>query len=337
MRAGIVGYGLAGRYFHAPNLVGAGFEIAAICTRSRTRREEANADFPQATLVSSIDEIVAEDLDLLVVASTNEVHVEHARSGLAAGIDVVVDKPLGRNYQESAELFDFAEYQGRKLSVFFNRLFDSDTLTIKKALAAGELGRVFRHESRFERYRPELNPSAWRESPDPDAGGGLLLDLQTHLIAISLDLFGPADLTHASVKSIRGGADDDVTLVLSHHNGVDSYLMASAVIGAPGPRIRLHGLAGTMEIQELDHQEPLLRKGYRPTQGGWKDRESVSSEVRITAGERSSSYPSEPGNYAAFYSQVRSALESGASMPVNRDFALDVARVIDQARILSRS
>ncbi len=337
MRVGIVGYGLAGRYFHAPNLAAAGFDVTAICTRSRQRREEANADFPAATLVSSIDELVAEELDLVVVASTNDVHIAHAQAALESGSDVVVDKPLGRNYQESVELFDLADALGRKVTVFFNRLFDSDTLTIKNAMAEDELGQIFRHESRFERYRPELNPSAWRENIDPESGGGLLLDLQTHLIAIALDLFGPAELSHASVKSIRGGADDDVTLALAHHSGVDSYLMASAVIGAPGPRIRLHGLRGTMEIKELDHQEPLLRKGYRPVDGKWSDSQSVSSEVRIISGERSYSYPSVPGNYAQFYVDVRAAISDGLEMPVSRDFALDVARIIDQARILSRS
>lgn len=336
MRAGIVGYGLAGRYFHAPNLVGAGFEVSAICARSLEKRGLAHDDFPSATIVNSIDELVVEDLDLIVVASTNDVHAEHARAALDAGIPVIVDKPLGRDYYETLALFEHAERMGGKISVFFNRLWDSDTLSIKKILASGELGKVFRYESRFERYRPTLNPNAWRELTDENAGGGLLLDLQTHLIAISLDLFGAAELSHASVKSIRGGADDDVVLVLRHESGVDSYLMASAVIGSPGPRVRLHGLAGTLEVRDLDHQEDLLRKGYRPENGRWNDSESVSSDIRITAGERSFTYPSVPGNYSEFYSKVREALESGGPLPISRDFALAVARIVDQAKELHR-
>lgn len=335
MRAGIVGYGLAGRYFHAPNLVGAEIEISAICARSLEKRGLAHDDFPQATIVNSIEELVAEDLDLVVVASTNDVHVEHARAALDAGIPVVVDKPLGRNYSETRELFDYAESIGGKVTVFFNRLWDSDTLTIKSAIAQGDLGAIFRYESRFERYRPELNPAAWREQRDESFGGGLLLDLQTHLISIALHLFGDAELSYASIKSIRGVADDDVVLALKHRSGVDSYLMASAVTGAPGPRIRLHGLAGTLEVKELDHQESLLRKGYRPENGRWADPKSVSSEVRITAGERSFSYPSQPGNYAQFYCDVRDAIELGGPLPISHQFALDVARIIDQARELS--
>lgn len=336
MRAGIVGYGLAGRFFHAPNLVGAGFEVAAICARSLTKRGEAHDDFPGAIIVNSVDELVAENLDLIVVASTNDVHIEHAKKAISVGIPVVVDKPLGRNYGESAELFDYAEMHGVQASVFFNRLWDSDTLTLKRALNSGELGTVFRHESRFERYRPELNPGAWREKDDQGSGGGLLLDLQTHLISIALHLFGPGELVHSAIKSIRGAADDDVVLTISHYSGVDSYLMASAVIGAPGPRIRLHGLKGTLEVHELDRQEALLRKGYKPEGGSWRDEQSVSSDVRITAGERSYTYPSQPGNYAQYYSDVRRALQDGGQMPVTRDFALEVARIIDQARALSR-
>ena len=336
MRAGIVGYGLAGRFFHAPNLVGAGFEVSAICARSLAKRGEAHADFPNAVIVNSMDELVAEELDLIVVASTNDVHVEHARAALGAGIAVVVDKPLGRNYNESAELFDYAEMVGGKVSVFFNRLWDSDTLTIKRAMSTGELGTIFRHESRFERYRPELNPTAWREKTDESSGGGLLLDLQTHLISIALHLFGPGELLHSSIKSIRGAADDDCVLTIAHQSGVDSYLMASAVTGLPGPRIRLHGLKGTLEVHELDRQEALLRKGYRPKNGAWSEPATVSSEVRITAGDRSYSYPSDPGNYSQFYVEVRNALLSGGEMPISREFALDVARIIDQAKLLSR-
>ena len=337
MRVGIVGYGLAGRFFHAPNAVAAGLEIAAICTRSRDRRDLANADFPRALLVESIDELVAEELDLVVVASSNDVHLHHAKAALAAGATVVVDKPLGRTYSESVEIFDYAESLGGRVTVFFNRLFDSDTLTIKRAMKEGELGEIFRHESRMERYRPELNPAAWKEKAEPEFGGGLLLDIQSHLISIALDLFGPAELTHASIKSIRGAADDDTTLVLSHQNGIDSYLMASAITGLPGPRVRLHGRAGTLEIQENDAQESLLRKGYRPNFGGWEDRSIVSSEALITAGSRQYSYPSEPGNYVQFYSDLRTSMERGTSLPITREFALDVARIIDQARILSRS
>jgi predicted dehydrogenase len=332
MRAGIVGYGLAGRYFHAPTLVSAGFEVAAICARSLEKKAIAHEDFPNAILVNSIEELVDEDLDLIVIASTNDVHSEHAKISISAGIATVVDKPMGRDYYETLALFDHAEMHNVPVTVFFNRLWDSDSLTIKKVISEGVIGRVFRADSRFERFRPELNPSAWRENVSADVGGGLLLDLQTHLVSTALDWFGPAQLVHASVREVRGAANDDVVLVLKHDSGVDSYLSASAIIGAPGPKLRLNGDKGSLVINELDRQEELLRKGFKASFGKWLPSQEITTEARIHKGNDSFSYPGVPGSYPNFYQQVRSALEIGTDLPVSRDFALSVARIIDQAR-----
>jgi scyllo-inositol 2-dehydrogenase (NADP+) len=332
MRAGIVGYGLAGRYFHAPTLVSAGFDVAAICARSLEKKAIAHEDFPNAILVNSIEELVDEDLDLIVIASTNDVHSEHAQISISAGIATVVDKPMGRDYYETLALFDHAEMHNVPVTVFFNRLWDSDSLTIKKVITEGAIGRIFRADSRFERFRPELNPSAWRENVNADAGGGLLLDLQTHLVSTALDWFGPAQLVHASVREVRGAANDDVVLVLKHDSGVDSYLSASAIIGAPGPKLRLNGDKGSLVINELDRQEELLRKGFKASFGKWLPSQEITTEARIHKGNDSFSYPGVPGSYPNFYQQVRSALEIGTDLPVSRDFALNVARIIDQAR-----
>ena len=335
MRAGIIGYGLAGRYFHATTLVSVGFDVAAICTRSLEKKALAHQDFPGAILVNSIDELVEEDLDFIVIASTNEVHAEHAKVAIDAGIATIVDKPMGRGYYETLALFDLADMRGVPISVFFNRLWDSDALTIKKALNERVLGNVFRCDSRFERFRPELNPQAWRENSSRVAGGGLLLDLQTHLVSTALDWFGPAEIVHASVREIRGAADDDVVLVLRHDSGVDSYLSASAIVGAPGPKLRLNGDQGSLVINELDHQEELLRQGFKAGAGEWLPSDEVKSEARIYKGSDSFTYPSEPGSYPTFYAKVRESLEIGAELPVSRDFALNVARIIDKAREIS--
>lgn len=335
MRAGIIGYGLAGRYFHATTLVSAGFDVTAICARSLEKKTLAHEDFPNAIIVNSIDELVAEDLDLIVVASTNQVHAEHAKAAIESGIATVVDKPMGRNYYETLELFEIAELMGVPLTVFFNRLWDSDSLTIKKAIRESVIGRVFRAESRFERFRPELNPESWRENTSSDMGGGLLVDLQTHLVSTALDWFGPAELVHASVREIRGASDDDVVLTLKHDSGVDSYLSASAIIGAPGPRIRINGDQGSLVISELDHQESLLRNGYSPHPGKWLAEDEIKSEARIFKGESSFNYPSEPGSYPSFYQAVREHLEIGSPLPVSREFALNVARILDRAREIS--
>jgi predicted dehydrogenase len=335
MKAGIIGYGLAGRYFHGPTLLSAGFHVTAICARSLEKKAAAHQDFPNAAIVHSIDELVAEDLDLIVVASPNEFHSEHALTSLRAGINTVVDKPMGRDYYETLGLYDAAEQSGVLLTVFFNRLWDSDSLTIKKIIEQGEIGNIFRLESRFERFRPEINPLAWRESTSFEAGGGLLLDLQSHLVSTALDWFGPAELVFSSVRSVRGASDDDVLLVLKHENGVDSYLSASAISGNPGPKIRLNGDKASLVITELDKQEEILRRGFRAQAGQWIDGDEITSSAKIHKGSDSFSYRGEAGFYPAFYNEVRLAIEYGGELPVSRELSLSVARIIDQARQIS--
>lgn len=332
MRVGIIGYGLAGKIFHAPLLQSAGFFVAAIASRSLERRGEAHKDFPLATILASAEELVAEELDLVVVASTNDVHIEHAKLAIDQGIPVVVDKPVGRTYYETQELFEYAEARSVPITAFFNRLFDSDTLTIKKIIESGVIGEIFRYESRFERFRIESNPLAWRENTNSIDGGGLLLDLQTHLISIALHLFGSAELKYSSMRSIKGAADDDVFLILKHSNGVESHLSTSSITGAPGPRVRLNGRTGSLVCRELDPQEAMLKSGLRPLELGWKDTEAATSEFEIWKGENPINQNGVPGNYVEFYRLVKSAIRSNGAMPVTTEFALEVARIIDQAR-----
>jgi predicted dehydrogenase len=330
LRVGIAGYGLAGRYFHAPLLKGCGFDVVAIQTSDRERSEHARLDFPQTTVVAAIEELVAQKLDLVVVASANLVHAKHALAALHAGIPVVVDKPMGRTLAETQEIVNAGTSAGVGVSTFFNRRWDSDALTIKKVLASGVLGQVHRIDSRFERFRPDLNTNSWRENMSAADGGGQLLDLQPHLISTAIDWFGPAELVTASVRSLRGGADDDSLLVLRHENGVMSYLSASAVVGAPGPRIRILGTKGALVINELDPQEALLRAGKFPENGTWTI--PTTSQAFIHRGDEVEEIESVPGNYGHFYKAIELAITSGGPWPVPNADALLVAEIIDQAR-----
>jgi len=330
LRVGIAGYGLAGRYFHAPLLKGCGFEVVAIQTSNEERKQHALSDFPDTTVVATIEELVSKDLDLVVVASANLVHAEHAIAAINAGIPVVVDKPMGRTLAETELIVEAAKKASVGLSTFFNRRWDSDALTIKKVLASGMLGEVHRIDSRFERFRPELNATSWRENMSAADGGGQLLDLQPHLISTAIDWFGKAELVTATVRSLRGGADDDSVLVLRHASGTISYLSASAVVGAPGPRIRILGTKGALVINDLDPQEALLRAGKYPEGGTWTV--PTNSRAFIHRGDEIEEITSEPGNYAHFYKEVESAITSGSPWPVPHEDALLVARIIDQAR-----
>jgi predicted dehydrogenase len=330
LRVGIAGYGLAGRYFHAPLLKGCGFDVAAIQTGNPERSEHARTDFPHTKVVTTIEDLVAQKLDLVVVASANLVHAKHALAAIKAGIPVVVDKPMGRTLAETQEIVNAGEVAGVGVSTFFNRRWDSDALTIKKVLASGVLGQVHRIDSRFERFRPDLNATSWRENMSAADGGGQLLDLQPHLISTAIDWFGPAELVTASVRSLRGGADDDSVLVLQHANGVMSYLSASAVVGAPGPRIRILGTKGALVINDLDPQEALLRAGKFPENGTWTI--PTTSQAFIHRGDLVEKIESIPGNYGHFYKAVELAITTGAPWPIPNSDALLVAALIDKAR-----
>ena len=333
LRVGMAGYGLAGRYFHAPLLKGCGLDLVAVLTSNPERVGHVKSDFPEATVVSSISELLSHKLDLVIVASVNSVHVEQAIAALHAGVPTVVDKPMGRNLTETLEILKASDDTGVPVTTFFNRLFDSDSLTIKRVIREKEIGNVFRIDSRFERYRPDLAAQSWREQSSAAEGGGLLLDLQSHLVSTALDWFGPAELVSASVRSIRGASDDDVVLVLRHESGVDSYLSASSIVGAPGPRIRMLGSKGALVIGELDPQEALLRAGKGPNNGKWEV--STKSEARIIRGEEVSDIKVEDGNYAEFYSLVAGALVGKNSWPVSKEEIIAVATIIDRARELN--
>ena len=330
MRVGIVGYGLAGRYFHAPLLKGCGFEVIAIQTTNAARAIHAVEDFPRVSVVATVDELVGHKLDLVIVASANLVHADHAYAAIKAGIAVVIDKPMGRTLAETQSIIDAGERAGVPVSTFFNRRWDSDALTIKRVLASGELGAIHRMDSRFERFRPELNPTSWRENRSATDGGGQLLDLQPHLISTAIDWFGSAELVASSVRALRGGADDDSLLVLKHVGGVISYLSASAVVGAPGPRIRILGIQGALVINALDPQEGLLRAGIYPENGKW--RVPTASRAFIHRGDEVEEIAGENGNYALFYLAVAGAIAGLNPWPIDNRDALLVAQIIDQAR-----
>jgi len=330
LRVGIAGYGLAGRYFHAPLLKGCGFDLAAVLTSNEVRKSHALEDFPGTSVVTTMQQLLSHDLDLVVVASANLAHAEQAVAALKVGIPVVVDKPMGRNYEETKSIVELSNSLGVPVSTFFNRRWDSDALTIKKVIASGTLGQIHRMDSRFERFRPEVNKDSWRENMSPEDGGGQLLDLQPHLISTAIDWFGKCELVTATVRSIRGAADDDSVLVVRHDNGVMSYLSASAVVGAPGPRIRILGSKGALVINELDPQEALLRAGKYPAGGVWA--EPTTSVAHIHRGTEVEEIEGVPGNYGLFYTAVASAISNGTPWPISNDDALLVASIIDQAR-----
>jgi predicted dehydrogenase len=336
-RVAVLGYGLAGRFFHAPFIAATpGLELAVIVTGDEERRAQALGDYPAVTVFDAPEEVWshAAELDLVVVATPNRVHVPLALMALEAGLAVVVDKPLAPTADEGRRLVEAARERGLMLTVFQNRRWDGDFLTVKRLLADDALGKVHRFESRFERWRPELS-GTWRERAEE--AGGLLFDLGSHLVDQALQLFGSVDSVYAEVDVRRPGAeiDDDVFLALEHASGVRSHLWMSALAGQLGPRFRVLGDRAAFVKHGLDVQEEALRAGRKPNEPGWGE-EPPEGWGRLGVDGDLREVQTEPGNYRAFYEGVAASL-GGAPPPVDPADAVTVLELLEGAGAASRS
>jgi predicted dehydrogenase len=341
LRVGLVGYGLAGSVFHAPLIAATeGLALDTVVTANPERRKQALAEFPDVRLAATPEELFdrSDELDLVVVASPNKTHVPLATTSLEAGLPVVVDKPVSATAAEARTLAALADDRGLLLSVFQNRRWDNDFLTLRRLLAEGALGDVWRFESRFERWRPRPK-GGWRESGDPAEIGGLLYDLGSHVVDQALVLFGPVSTVYAESDIRRPGAetDDDTFIALTHAGGVRSHLYASATTAQLGPRFRVLGSRAGYVKYGLDPQEAALREGARPGPGWGTEPEALwgrvgSGESAVTGGGRVE--PTLPGDYPAYYAAVAKALLDGGPNPVT---ALEAAAALDVLEAARRS
>jgi scyllo-inositol 2-dehydrogenase (NADP+) len=334
LRVALVGYGLSGRVFHGP-LVRAtpGLEVTAIVTGDEHRRQQAISDFPGVALLNSAEEVWTrrDDFDLVVIATLPGSHKPLALAAIDAGLAAVVEKPMAVNTADAHKLIERAATADCLLVPFHNRRWDSDQLTLRKLLDEGALGRVHRYESRFERWRPSANPDAWRDVLPATDGGGLLLDLGTHLVDQALTLFGPVSHIRGELRALRGGADDDVFIALRHASGVQSHLWAGAVAAAPGPRLRVLGSEGAYVVEHLDGQEDALRAGLQPDAAGF-GAEAPDRWGRLLHGDAGEPVQSQPGRWLTFYEGVEHALRTGAPPPVRAEDALAALEVLEAAR-----
>lgn len=340
IRVALVGYGLAGSIFHAPIIESIeGLDLAYVVTRNDARAAQAQGRYPGVRILRELLRELAEllersaDIDLVVVVTPNASHVPVALAALDAGLPVVVDKPVAATAIEVRRLRDAASTAGVPISVYHNRRWDADALTLRRLLAENALGAVHRFESRYERWLPELEPEAWREQPEQGAAGGILYDLGSHLIDQALYFFGPVDAVYAEVLNLRPGArvDDDFFVALTHRSGTRSHLWASAVSGAHGPRFRVLGSTAAYVKHGMDVQEAALRQGRSPRDPGW----GVEPEAAwgdLGTPDDHKRVPSDPGGYEHYYSEMRDALRGTGPVPVTIEQAMDVIAVIEAAQ-----
>jgi predicted dehydrogenase len=327
LNVGIVGYGFASKIFHAPLIAGVpGLKLAAI---SSSDPAKVRADWPDVPVEATAEALFARrEIDLVVIPTPNTTHFPLARAALAAGKHVVVDKPFTVTQAEARRLQADAAAAGRLLSVFHNRRWDADFLTLRGAIAGGELGRIVHFESHFDRYRPEVR-SRWREQALP--GSGLWYDLGAHLLDQLLQLFGPPESISLDLAIQRDAAEsDDWFHAVLRYGQCRAILHGSALAAVPPPRFTVHGSRGSFTKLGLDTQEDVLKTGRRPpapdwgvdplpaTLAVWRDGVCQTRELACVAGD-----------YPAYYAAVRDAIRGKGPNPVSAADAIEVIRLIE--------
>jgi scyllo-inositol 2-dehydrogenase (NADP+) len=337
IEVGLVGFGLAGKSFHAPVIRAVpGLHLAAIVQRTRN---EAATLYPDAKLVRSLDELLKiETIRLIVIATPNQVHFPLVRKCLEAGRDVVVDKPVTTTLAEAKELYKIAGKYGRLLTVYHNRRFDADFQAIRGVLASGELGRVVRFESFYDRFRPVPKPGAWREKPQP--GSGVLFDLGPHLIDHALTLFGKPEGIGADIRTEREAflTDDAFDLFLQYSGNLRVQLSATMLAAIPRPRFRIFGTQGSLIKRDFDPLEPTLRSGTVPSDGSWvvEEEENFAELTVVNNGQAIRRKVPSIGDWRDFYANVRDVLLNKAELLVTPRQVLDVMLMLELAIKSSR-
>jgi predicted dehydrogenase len=334
-RVALIGYGLAGSAFHAPFIAtNPDLSLAAVVTSDEARREQARRLHADVELLDSPDELWrrAGDFDLVVVATPARTHVPLATAAVEAGLPVVVEKPFAPRAAEARTLVETACERDVLLTVFQNRRWDGDFLTVRSLVEHGELGAITRFESSFERWRPEVKPGSYAEE-DPGAGG-VLFDLGSHLIDQALQLFGQVRSVYGEIDTRRTGtrADDDVFVALTHESGVRSHLWMSAAATQFAPRFRVLGMRAGYLKYGLDVQEDALVAGELPGGPEW-GREPEEAWGVVGPGDEVRPVPTEPGAYQDFYRGVVASLRDGAPPPVDPQDAVSGLELLEAARL----
>ena len=328
LNVGLVGFGFAGKTFHAPVIRAVeGLRLTTI-----VQRHEAGTPDPRyadVEFVRSVDELLSRAVDLVVIATPNTSHHPIAKQCLQAGRHVVIDKPFTTTVAEAEELAHLGAARQRVLSVYQNRRYVGDFVTLRQVLSEGMLGRVTTFEAHFDRFRPALRPGAWREQPLP--GSGLWFDLGPHLLDQALVLFGKPLAIAADIRIEREDtAADDAFDVTLHYPHMRALLRASVLAASPGPSFAVHGTKGSFIKYGFDPQEAALRSGRTPDEAGW-DAEPSEMYGRFTTPEGTRTIATIPSSFAHYYENVRDAILGRAPLAVTPEQAVNTMRGLERA------
>lgn len=339
VRVGLIGFGFAGQAFHAPMIRGVeGMELACVLER---HTDNAKARYPEVRVARTLDEMLSdESIQLCAVATPNDSHFSYTKACLEAGRHVVVDKPLTPTLAEANELVKIAEKHGRLITVYQDRRWDGAFLTVRKLLKSGALGKVAEYETRFDRFRLDPKPGAWRELGDFPAAG-VLWDLGPHLIDGALVLFGePETVYGAALKQRKTSNIDDAFDVVLQYPRLRVTLRARIIAYAPGPHLLLHGTEGSFIKFHMDPQEEILRGPNYPDGHDWGKDWGLEPDERwgtlTRVNEQPKKIETERGDYRGFYANVRDAIEKKAPLDVPPEQFLRTQRGILLAHKSSR-
>ena len=326
LNVGLVGFGFAGKVFHAPVIRAVeGLRLSVIVQR----HGDPDPKYTDVEFVRSVDELLTRKIDLVVVATPNTSHHPIARQALLAGKHVVVDKPFTPAMAEAQDLVRVAREQRRIVTVYQDRRYTGDFMTVQKVVAEGALGRVVSYESHFDRFRPEQKPKAWREEPLP--GSGVWFDIGPHLFDQALLLFGIPDAIHADIRIERdGGRIDDAFDVTLFYPGVRAVLRASMLRHPVGPTWMVNGTKGSFVKYGMDPQEAALKEGRTPDEPEW-DIDPAELYGRLITSDATRTVPTLRSSFAKYYENVRDAMLGRAKLAVSPEWSLDVMRGLELA------
>ncbi len=331
IRVLLVGYGLGGRVFHAPLLAAdSAFSLDGVVTSNSSRAAEVVARYPNTEVLTSASAAFASGrFDLAVISTPPNTHYALAEAALSAGLHVVVDKPFVADPADGERLIEQATSAGRMLTVFHNRRWDSDFLTLRRVIESGDLGEVVEFESRWDRWRP-AGLRSWKNDLSLAEGAGLLADLGSHMIDQAIQLFGPVEEFWGETARHAAGpgeADDSALVSLRHHSGVRSRVSATLFAALPSPRFRLLGTEAAFEKWGNDSQEASLAAGVDPSDPAYGV-EPHETWGAIGTADSTKAVPAERGAYPEFYRGVAAAIAGGTPPPVDPADAVEVMRII---------
>lgn len=325
IKTALLSYGMSGEIFHAPLVSSlADFELSAIVQRKTATAKER---YPEVRICKTVDEAISDtETELVIVNTPNETHFEFATAALEAGKHVVVEKPFTVDPEEGRKLIRMAEDRKLTLSVFQNRRWDGDFLTLHKIIREGSLGKVVEFEAHYDRFRNYIEQNTWKEEKRP--GTGILYNLGSHMLDQALVLFGMPQYIDARVGIQRpGGAVDDYYDIRMEYPGHFVILKSSYLVKEELPRYIVHGTEGSFTKSGLDPQEQDLKDKKDPGAANWgRDSEEYWGKLNTVSGV--SRVETIPGNYAAFYRNIYQAIGSREPLAVRPEEALDVIRLI---------